>query len=81
MHAGGGIWSNHETRSRRSRIDGPDLGQCNRNEDHRKMTDAMGNLMDLRPSFLKGRSSSGTTSRNVLQALWQAAGMPMKRWR
>ena len=40
------------------------------------MTDAMGNLMDLRPSFLKGRSSSGTTSRNVLQALWQAAGMP-----
>ena len=76
MHAGGGIWSNHETRSRRSRIDGPDLGQCNRNEDHRKMTDAMGNLMDLRPSFLKGRSSSGTTSRNVLQALWQAAGMP-----
>ena len=32
--------------------------------------------MDLRPSFLKGRSSSGTTSRNVLQALWQAAGMP-----
>ena len=76
MHAGGGIWSNHETRSRRSRIDGPDLGQCNRNDDHRKMTDAMGNLMDLRPSFLKGRSSSGTTSRNVLQALWQAAGMP-----
>ena len=48
---------------------------CNRNDDHRKMTDAMGNLMDLRPSFLKGRSS-GTTSRNVLQALWQAAGMP-----
>lgn len=40
------------------------------------MTDAMGNLMDLRPSFLKGRSSSGSTSRNVLQALWQAAGMP-----
>lgn len=76
MHAGGGIWSNHETRSRRSRIDGPDLGQCNRNDDHRKMTDAMGNLMDLRPSFLKGRSSSGSTSRNVLQALWQAAGMP-----
>ena len=73
--ARGGIWSNHETRSRRSRIDGPDLGQCNRNEDHRKMTDAMGNLMDLRPSFLKD-APPPAPSRNVLQALWQAAGMP-----
>jgi len=36
----------------------------------------MGNLMDFRPSFLKGRTPAGKTSRDVLQKLWQSVDLP-----
>ena len=32
--------------------------------------------MDLRPSFLKGRTPAGTTSRDVLQKLWRSVDLP-----
>ena len=36
----------------------------------------MGNLMDFRPSFLKGRTPAGKTSRDVLQKLWHSVDLP-----
>ncbi|MFY2992623.1 CoA transferase [Achromobacter xylosoxidans] len=36
----------------------------------------MGHLMDLRPSFLKGRTPAARTSRDVLQQLWRSLDLP-----
>ncbi|WP_342067227.1 CoA transferase [Achromobacter kerstersii] len=36
----------------------------------------MGNLMDLRPSFLRGRTPASKTSRDVLQKLWRSFDLP-----